>query len=104
MSEIEFLGMLVLSLATLIGLFVVVFKPLNANTKAMAELVSRLDIMTLRMDERDEELKEHIKEFDKYKEKVRESQKRQWDKIDELSDDMIKVKHNCGMEGGNKGV
>lgn len=60
--------------------------------------------MTLRMDERDEELKEHIKEFDKYKEKVRESQKRQWDKIDELSDDMIKVKHNCGMEGGNKGV
>lgn len=104
MSEIEFLGMLVLSLATLIGLFVVVFKPLNANTKAMVELVSRLDIMTLRMDERDEELKEHIKEFDKYKEKVRESQKRQWDKIDELSDDMIKVKHNCGMEGGNKGV
>lgn len=104
MSEIEFLGMLVLSLATLIGLFVVVFKPLNANTKAMAELVSRLDIMTIRMDERDEELKEHIKEFDKYKEKVRESQKRQWDKIDELSDDMIKVKHNCGMEGGNKGV
>lgn len=104
MSEIEFLGMLVLSLATLIGLFVVVFKPLNANTKAMAELVSRLDIMTIRMDERDEELKEHIKEFDKYKEKVRESQKRQWDKIDELSEDMIKVKHNCGMEGGNKGV
>lgn len=104
MSEIEFLGMLVLSLATLISLFVVVFKPLNANTKAMAELVSRLDIMTIRMDERDEELKEHIKEFDKYKEKVRESQKRQWDKIDELSDDMIKVKHNCGMEGGNKGV
>jgi len=104
LSEIEFLGMLVLSLVTLIGLFAVVFKPLNANTKAMAELVSRLDIMTLRMDERDEELKEHIKEFDKYKEKVRESQKRQWDKIDELSDDMIKVKHNCGMEGGNKGV
>lgn len=38
MSEIEFLGMLVLSLATLIGLFAVVFKPLNANTKAMLNL------------------------------------------------------------------
>ena len=92
MTEIEFLGMLVISLATLIGLFAVVFKPLNANTKAMANLVSRLDRMAEKMDERDEELKGHIKEFDDYKEKVRASQKRQWDKIDELSDDMIKVK------------
>lgn len=98
MSEVEFLGALVLSLATLIGLFAVVFKPLNANTKAMSQLVSRLDILTLRMDERDEELKEHIKEFDKYKEKVRESQKRQWDRINELSDDMIKVKQKQNIE------
>lgn len=94
MTEMEFLGTLVVSLATLIGLFAVVFKPLNANTKAMAELVSRLDRMAEKMDERDEELKEHIKEFDDYKEKVRQSQKRQWDKIDELSDDMIRVKQN----------
>lgn len=98
MSEVEFLGALVLSLATLIGLFAVVFKPLNANTKAMSQLVSRLDILTLRMDERDEELKEHIKEFDKYKEKMRESQKRQWDRIDELSEDMIKVKQKQNIE------
>lgn len=97
MTEIEFLGMLVISLATLIGLFAVVFKPLDANTKAMANLVSRLDRMAEKMDERDEELKEHIKEFDDYKEKVRASQKRQWDKIDELSDDMIKVKQNINV-------
>lgn len=98
MTEMEFLGTLVVSLTTLIGLFAVVFKPLNANTKAMAELVARLDRMAEKMDERDEELKEHIKEFDKYKEKVRESQKRQWDKIDELSDDMIKVKQKQNIE------
>ena len=98
MSEFEFLGMLVVSLTTLIGLFAVVFKPLNANTKAMAELVSRLDRMAEKMDERDEELKEHIKEFDDYKEKVRASQKRQWDKIAELSDDMIKVKQKQNIE------
>lgn len=97
MTEMEFLGTLVVSLTTLIGLFAVVFKPLNANTKAMAELVSRLDRMAEKMDERDEELKEHIKEFDDYKEKVRASQKRQWDKIDELSDDMIKVKQNINV-------
>lgn len=98
MTEMEFLGTLVVSLATLIGLFAVVFKPLNANTKAMAELVSRLDRMAEKMDERDEELKKHIKEFDDYKEKVRQSQKRQWDKIDELSNDMIKVKQKQNIE------
>ena len=97
MTEMEFLGTLVVSLTTLVGLFAVVFKPLNANTKAMADLVSRLDRMAEKMDERDEELKEHIKEFDDYKEKVRASQKRQWDKIDELSDDMIKVKQNINV-------
>lgn len=93
MSEIEFLGMLILSLSSLIGLFVMLFKPLNSNTKAMANLVSKIDRITEKMDERDEELKQHIKDFDAYKNKVRESQKRQWDKIDELSDDMIKIKH-----------
>lgn len=98
MTEMEFLGTLVVSLTTLIGLFAVVLKPLNANTKAMAELVSRLDRMAEKMDERDEELKEHIKEFDDYKEKVRASQKRQWDKIDELSDDMIKLKQKQNIE------
>lgn len=97
MSEFEFLGMLVVSLATLIGLFVAVFKPLNANTKAMAELVSKMDRITERMDERDEELKKHIEDFDDYKEKVRQSQKRQWDKIDELNDDMIRVKQNINV-------
>ena len=94
MSKIEFLGMLVLCLSSLIGLFVMLFKPLNDNTKAMSTLVSRIDRITEKMDERDEELKKNIKDFDEYKNKVRESQKRQWDKIDELSDDMISIKHS----------
>lgn len=89
MSKIEFLGMLVLCLSSLIGLFVMLFKPLNDNTKAMSILVSRIDRIAEKMDERDEELKQHIKEFDDYKDKMRESQKRQWDKIDELSDDIL---------------
>ena len=94
MSEIEFLGMLVICLSSLVGLFAMLFKPLNNNTKAMADLVSKIDRITEKMDERDEELKQHIKDFEDYKNKVRESQKRQWNKIDELSDDMIKVKHS----------
>lgn len=94
MSKIEFLGMLVLCSSSLIGLFVMLFKPLNDNTKAMSILVSRIDRIAEKMDERDEELKQHIKEFDDYKDKVREGQKRQWDKIDELSDDIINIKHS----------
>ena len=94
MSKIEFLGMLVLCLSSLIGLFVMLFKPLNDNTKAMSILVSRIDRIAEKMDERDEELKQHVKEFDDYKDKVREGQKRQWDKIDELSDDIINIKHS----------
>lgn len=94
MGQAEFIGMLVVGLSSLIGLFVILFKPLNNNTKAMADLVSKMDRITEKMDERDEELKQHIKDFDEYKNKVRESQKRQWDKIDELSNDMIKVKHS----------
>lgn len=89
--------MLVLCLSSLIGLFVMLFKPLNDNTKAMSILVSRIDRIAEKMDERDEELKQHIKEFDEYKNKVRESQKRQWDKIDELSDDMISIKHSIKL-------
>lgn len=94
MGQAEFIGMLVVGLSSLIGLFVILFKPLNNITKAMADLVSKMDRITEKMDERDEELKQHIKDFGEYKNKVRESQKRQWDKIDELSDDMIKVKHS----------
>ena len=94
MSEIEFLGMLVICLSSLVGLFAMLFKPLNNNTKAMADLVSKIDRITEKMDERDEELKQHIKDFEDYKNKVRESQKRQWNKIDELSDDVIKIKHS----------
>lgn len=94
MGQSEFIGMLVVGLSSLIGLFAILFKPLNDNTKAMAELVSKMDRITEKMDERDEELKQHIREFDEYKNKVRESQKRQWDKIDELSDDLIKIKHS----------
>lgn len=93
MKEIEFIGMLVGSLTVLIGLFKTIFKPLNENTKAMSELLHRLDVMAIKMDERDEELKQHIKEFEDYKDKVRESQRKQWNKIDELNEDMIKVKH-----------
>ncbi len=94
MSQTEFIGMMIVGLSTLVGLFIAIFKPINENTKTMTELLLKMDTMTEKMDKRDEELKQHIKDFEDYKNKVRESQKRQWDKIDELSDDMIKVKHS----------
>lgn len=94
MSDVTAIGYLVVALSALMALFTAIYKPLNDNTKAMANLVSKIDRITEKMDERDEELKQHIKDFEDYKNKVRESQKRQWNKIDELSDDMIKIKHS----------
>jgi hypothetical protein len=94
MYQTEFIGMMIVGLSTLVGLFIAIFKPINENTKTMTELLLKMDVMTEKMDERDEELKQHIKDFEDYKNKVRESQKRQWNKIDELSDDMIKIKHS----------
>lgn len=94
MYQTEFIGMMIVGLSTLVGLFIAIFKPINENTKTMTELLLKMDVMTEKMDERDEEFKQHIKDFEDYKNKVRESQKRQWNKIDELSDDMIKIKHS----------
>lgn len=93
MSEAEFIGMVVLSLSAIFGLFAVVYKPLQNNTKAMTTLTLRLDYLIDRMDKHEENYKQHLEDFEKYKEKVRESQKKQWDEIDIQKEEIIKLKN-----------
>lgn len=83
MSEAEFLGMFVLALATFIGVFIAINKPLNANTKAMTTL-------TLRMEQLSDSLKQQEIEQKIYKEHMKESQKRQWVVIDEHGKQILK--------------
>lgn len=100
MGTAEFLGMLVLSLVTLIGFITAITKPLNKNTKAMTELTMKIEQFAKRLDERDKQFEKHLDDFEKYKEHVRESQKRQWVEIDKHGEKLIKqeqeLKHMKG--------
>lgn len=92
MSQNEFIGFVIGSFAVIVPLCVALIKPITENTKTMTRLTDTMEHLIDRMDKQEKALEKHEMEFDDYKEKVRASQKRQWDKIDELSDDMIRVK------------
>ena len=72
MSEAEFLGMLVLALTTLIGLFSAVYKPLKNHTEAMTENTCQLKNLT--------------KSFDEFEKHNKESHQKLWE-------------HNNGQDG-----
>ena len=61
MSEVEFIGMLVLALGTLIGVAVAIGKPLSDNTKAMTTLTLNINHLSEKLDTMDKEFKEHKK-------------------------------------------
>lgn len=83
MTQQEFIGMLVLSLASLVGLLSVLYKPLKDNTKAMTTLTLKVEELTKRMDEQKDD-------FEGYKDHVSKSQKRQWDVINKQGELLIK--------------
>lgn len=93
MSEFESIGMIVMGLSAIVVLFQAVYKPLNNNTKAITTLTVKLDYMIQRMDDQEEKHNKHIEDFEKYKEKVRESQKRQWDEIDRQKKEITELKN-----------
>lgn len=97
MSEAEFIGMLVLALGTLIGVTVAIGKPLSDNTKAMTTLTMNINHLSEKLDTMDEEFKAHKEDFEKYKDHVSESQKRQWNDINKNSRDITEVNHKIEM-------
>lgn len=97
MSEAEFIGMLVLALGTLIGVAVAIGKPLSDNTKAMTTLTMNINHLSEKLDTMDKEFKAHKEDFEKYKDHVSESQKRQWNDINKNSRDITEVNHKIDM-------
>lgn len=89
MTQAEFLGMFVLATVTLIGLFISIYRPINENTKVMTTLTIRIEQLT-------DNLREQELDLHKYKEHMKESQKRQWVKLDEHSNSIMK--HNMELE------
>lgn len=94
MSEEQIIGLLVIGLTALVSLFMAIYKPLNENTKAMTVLTSNIEHLAEKIDEQNKKIEEQEKALLQYKDHMRDSQKRQWDKIDELSDDIINIKHS----------
>lgn len=83
MTQAEFLGMLVISLVTLVGLFLSIYKPLKENTQAMTVLTVRVEELTKRIDEQKEDLED-------YKEHVSNGQKKQWEEINKQGEILLK--------------
>ena len=97
MPEQLMIGYLVIALGTLVTLFFAIHKPLNDNTRAMTEL-------TVKMEQFTEQLAKHEKELKEYKEHVSESQKRQWDAINEHTGKINELTHDLEMcQKTNKG-
>lgn len=97
MSEAEFIGMLVLALGTLVAVAVAIGKPLSDNTKAMTTLTMNINYLSEKLDTMDKEFKAHKEDFEKYKDHVSESQKRQWNDINKNSRDITEVNHKIDM-------
>jgi Sec-independent protein translocase protein TatA len=87
----EMIGIVVLGLSSLIGIFTAVYRPLSENTKEMKE--------------QNEKLEKQNKEIEEYKEHVRKGQKQQWDEIERNEKEIGETKHElelCRLENGGK--
>lgn len=95
-SEAQFLGMLVIALISLVGLFMAVYKPLSENTKAMTKLGLQMEHLSEKIEEDRKEHQKHLKDFEDYKNHVSDGQKEQWDAIRENSKQL--QKHDLELE------
>nr|DAG53328.1 MAG TPA: hypothetical protein [Caudoviricetes sp.] len=97
MTTAEMIGIVVLGLSSLIGIFTAVYRPLNENTKAMTELTLRMEQLAEKIDEQNKKIEGQEKALLEYKEHVRDSQKRQWDVLDEHERMLMETKHKLEM-------
>ena len=97
MEEPLIIGYTVIGLTAIIGLIVAICRPLNENTKAMTKLTLNIESLSNKIEEQNKRIEQHERELSKYKEHVSESQKRQWDAIDENKDIIVKTKHDLEL-------
>lgn len=97
MSEAEVIGTIVIGLSAIVGLFLSINKPLSDNTKAMTILTSNIEHLAEKIDEQNKKIEEQEKELLQYKDHMRDSQKRQWDKLDEHEKTLQQVSHALEM-------
>lgn len=110
MFEAEIVGTIVIGLSAIVGLFLSIYKPLSDNTKAMTTLTLNIKQLANKVDEQNKRIEKQENNLLRYKEHVSESQRRQWDALDEHDRQILKLEHNlklCQSEnkkGGNEDV
>lgn len=97
MTTAEMIGTVVIGLSSLIGVFTAIYRPLSENTKAMTKLTLRVEQLAEKIDEQNKRIEGQEKALLEYKEHVRDSQKRQWDKLDEHDKTLQQVSHDLEM-------
>ena len=104
------IGIVVLGLSSLIGIFTAVYRPLNENTKAMTKLTINIGQLAEKIEEQNKRIDEQERELNNYKDHMRESQKRQWEVLDKHEKEIIETNHNLELcrqqnqKGGNRDV
>ena len=105
MTTAEMIGIVVIGLSSLIGIFTAVYVPLSKNTKAMTKLTLRIEQLAKEIKEQNGKLEKQNKEFEEYKEHVRKGQKEQWNEIEKKEKEICETKHAlelCQLENGGK--
>lgn len=101
MSDAQIIGCIITGLSTIVSLFMAIYKPLNENTKTMVSLSEQMKQLTNEIAKQNKEIEKQEKDFNAYKDHMRESQKRQWEAIDEHTQAINEVNHkleNCKLE------
>lgn len=105
MTTSEMIGIVVLGLSSLIGIFTAVYRPLNENTKAMTELTLKMEQLATEIKEQNNKLEKQNKDIEEYKEHVRKGQEEQWVAIERNEKEIGETKHTlelCQLENGGK--
>lgn len=110
MTTEQMIGIVVLGLSSLIGIFTALYRPLNENTKAMTKLTMNIEQLAKRIEEQNKRIDEQERELNDYKDHMRESQKRQWEVLDKHDKEIMETNHSLELckqqnqKGGNKDV
>lgn len=91
------IGIVVVGLTAIIGLFTAISKPLNDNTRAMTVLTMQIEQLANELKEQNKKMEQHEKEFEDYKAHVRESQRRQWEEIDKHAAYIEETRHELEL-------
>lgn len=106
MTTAEMIGIVVLGLSSLVGIFTAVNRPLNENTKAMTELTLKVEQLAKEIKEQNDKLEKQNRDIEEYKEHVKKGQREQWEVLDRHELEIVKVKNDlklCKIQNGNGG-